>query len=1091
MNSVYLNNQSALLLPKLKDDSDVKSGTPGKWDAQPAKAFNDIASSLDYKAPGEVKNISSVPTLWGRPLSMEMALHNDAYPIRQQMITQWHGMLAVLALAEIRGFPLRAELLELGTKKDSHIFARSLYELLPDPVNTLYTLNNGKHPWEDLYIFTWNNQPVGMTSPTTLVVPSEAGVWEGLPWWDNHTFQLRSPHNYLNDTEKAQLAFWLDNLRKETRKHHGDAKAIDRIFGLINEFIHSLGVTSPPDFQFSQNPAFFEVEINRGALTALNLPVKAESQESNVRVVPSLDKAKVPSLLPLLIIDSAIANAWNQPPQNIWVYEGKTLAAFRPEDLETWNKSKTVICLESKDLFLPDLKFIDQEGILPGALIQEGSQSLIFKGKDITPLIPLNPILLNYFTPEDLTKRLKFQLVNDSATASYVRLTFNLPLYGVKGGKAPQNFYLIKEYPLLEENLIYEVPVLEIWPDFRAEGWREYYGFYYDAEHEEETFQVSFPNAKDPHVFKEGKGIYQTVNMEEFPSFIECKDIYTNTIGLILLGTPEEITLTGEWVVGVDFGTSFTNIYVNKNDKVVERLNLENLHKKVTDVSIDTRFPVLFEFFIPESFIPIDKPFPMSTVLTTRGATKAQDEQVKPIFDGRLYIPNLERFSPQEAWIRTNLKWTTTNLNYNQLFLKHLALHITAIAAKNGVKNIQWSLSFPSVFSSSEQQKYAINWQKLTKELANKTGIIQNSPAKDDPTYFRTESLAVAQYFAEPEGEGLDLVNTTCIDMGGGTSDISIWQDDQLLHQCSILLAGSQLFSQFIEMNPNFLKKLDTNIKDTKDWTKLKGPAFNAKLDVWMRLQAVNWLETKRDKFEEDGEFQGLIRLMAIGVSGIYFYVGQILSVLYQEGKYSRDEITPVYIGGNASRLLHWLAEGGQFDRNSEINSLLSRMMSIGSGFDDTEEITRLSQNPKDEAACGLVLKNRKLQGLGKKEKDPIISGEDCTINEENFSWQKRLEFKGKSITKYEIPQLTRLKEFLDAFHTSLDDLEINGIKPLKGYELAGANYNDKLWRAIERELRNSLNEIRGNVEDIREEPPFIIGLKALLRVLGKEWSNK
>ena len=120
---------TSLLLPKLKDDCDVKSSNPGNWDSQAPTTFNQVASSLDYKAPGEVKNISSVPTVWARPLSMEMALHNDAYPIREQMIIQWQGMLAVLALAEVRGFPIKAQLLELGTKKDHHIFARSLYEL--------------------------------------------------------------------------------------------------------------------------------------------------------------------------------------------------------------------------------------------------------------------------------------------------------------------------------------------------------------------------------------------------------------------------------------------------------------------------------------------------------------------------------------------------------------------------------------------------------------------------------------------------------------------------------------------------------------------------------------------------------------------------------------------------------------------------------------------------------------------------------------------------------------------------------------------------------------------------------------------------
>ena len=644
---------------------------------------------------------------------------------------------------------------------------------------------------------------------------------------------------------------------------------------------------------------------------------------------------------------------------------------------------------------------------------------------------------------------------------------------------------------MLEENIIYEVPVLEVWPDFRAEGWKEYYGFYYDIEHGEQTFQVSFPTAKNIHQFKEGQDSYQIVKLDEFPNFIECKDIYTNTIGLIILPTPEQINRTGEWVVGVDFGTSFTNVYVNKNDKGAEQLNLEKLHKKVTDAYIDALYEVLFEFFIPESFIPSDKPFPMSTVLTRNGKTNARDEDSAPIFDGRLYVPDSTRFSPQETWIKTNLKWETADPTNTQLFLKHLALHIAAMSAKNGVKKIQWSLSFPSAFSPNDQQNYAINWQELTEQLQAKTGIEHISPSRDNTTYFRTESLAVAQYFAEDEAH--DLVSTTCIDMGGGTSDISIWQDDSLLHQCSVQLAGRDLFSQFIEMKPSFLKIFDID----DDWTKLRGPVFNAKLDVWMRLEATTWLK-KKGTFEKNPDFQGLIRLMAIGVSGLYFYVGQILSVLHQEDKYTLNEITPVYIGGNASRLLHWLAEGGRFDRNSEINWLLSRMMSGASGFDDTEQVTRLSQKPKDEVACGLVLKDRKLKGLDRRVIDHVITGENCKINDEEFGWQNRLDFRGRSISKYEITELTQLKLFLNAFHASLDDLRIDSIQPLPGYEFEkqypddpDAEFNQKLWKETEREIRNSLNTIRGDVDNIRVEPPFILGLKALLRVLGKRWAGR
>lgn len=92
-----------------------------------------------------------------------------------------------------------------------------------------------------------------------------------------------------------------------------------------------MGVTSGLDFQLTNNQTFFDVSLNKGALWGLNFPVKVQPRESNIRVVPSINK---PHVKPLLIIDRDIANSWNEPSQNIWVHEGKTLAALRPEDIE-------------------------------------------------------------------------------------------------------------------------------------------------------------------------------------------------------------------------------------------------------------------------------------------------------------------------------------------------------------------------------------------------------------------------------------------------------------------------------------------------------------------------------------------------------------------------------------------------------------------------------------------------------------------------------------------------------------------------------------------------------------------------------------
>ncbi|NJR19519.1 MAG: hypothetical protein HC785_30165 [Calothrix sp. CSU_2_0] len=439
-----------LILPKLKNDSDVRpSDKIGKWDAQPPKAFQDVASSLDYKSPGRVKSVSSVPTMWARPMSMEMALHNKAYPIREQMIEQWRGMLAAIALAEVRRLPLTAKLVDLDELRHKEAFARSLYELLPDPVYTLYTLD-GKNPWQDIYVFSWDENPVGITTPSTLVVSSEEGKWVGLPWWNRGDCRLESPNNYLNASEKALLWRWLDNLRNELHNHRGEPEAIDMIGGLLNEFRDSLGTYKEQQLSLTTNPQFFGVQINKGVLSAINSPVKAQPKASCVRLVPSPDKEKAikeKAIPELLIIDPEIAKAWGELPQNIWIYEDQTLAALNIDDLRTgqiiW---RNVEWKESKDLFLPELTFIDLPDALPGTVFPNGTQ-INFNGQEVTALIPLNPILLKYLNPEDLIKKVQFQSIN-GGDGAVVRVILDLPLSGVTNNdKQPQNYRIYKDYP--------------------------------------------------------------------------------------------------------------------------------------------------------------------------------------------------------------------------------------------------------------------------------------------------------------------------------------------------------------------------------------------------------------------------------------------------------------------------------------------------------------------------------------------------------------------------------------------------------------------------------------------------------------------
>jgi hypothetical protein len=591
---------------------------------------------------------------------------------------------------------------------------------------------------------------------------------------------------------------------------------------------------------------------------------------------------------------------------------------------------------------------------------------------------------------------------------------------------------------------------------------------------------------KETHTFKDSFGcIYRMWRLEQYPTVIRCQDEANQPTGIILLKQPDEVTLNRSWKVGVDLGDAWTNIYIQRKQGVEEPFPLPNLLFKVTEGQLETRFPALFEYFIPEEFLPIEKPLPIRNILTTRGGNRPG---TCPILDGRIYIPNLVRFDPKAEWIETDIR-VGGNAARTALFLKHLVLHISAIAASQGVQQIQWSLSYPPDISSAERTRYLRLWQTITQELQPQTGITYLCPKTTESPFFRPANLAFAQYFADVEKN--NLMCATCLQMEQGSSNLSVWENNRLVHQCTLALGERHLLSNFLELNPKFIEQRFG--RNLQEWQNLRDGAFHTKLDVLLQWESEQWLKDFRPTLLHAEDVQGLTRLMAIGFGGLYYYVGILLRVLNEEGKYNKEKITPVYLGGNGSRLLHWLDQTGTLALHSEVNDFLSLMLACGSGFEDTGVPTRLSKEPKDEVAYGLVLDVSRLQGLNLKTKDPVITGENCELNGMSLSWNQRLEIE-EDVASFRIPTFSCLAKFLHDFHYALRAVEIEGIRPIKDFKRSSElSDNRKIWEGTRRELEQLLQSqnLQGDSSRIRIEPPFILGLKALLNYLTREWAGR
>lgn len=1132
-----------LLLPQLKDRSDVKPGPIGEWDIQPRVAFENVAESLKYEAPGKTRGISAIPTMWARPLLVEMALHDGNHPLHQDMVLQWEGMLAAIGLAQLRTFPLRACLFEIDRLENQQDFAQALLSLLPTARDhNLYELSNkpstqdpNRHlnPWQDLYLWFWDSKPVGMTSPSTLVVPSEEGDWGNLPWWQNQGDRSRlvSPEPYLSPEEKGLLHLWLSRIDAVLPSGGSFGKAGGRLRRLIRGFQDKLPLGNfagqGADSYLVRGSDYFGTTINRGCLEVLGQPIKAPDRPSSITLrVAAQERAILapgkPSPLPLVILDDGIVEQWNIPPQNIAVHGGDTLASIAALSPDQWQKRQDswlgqVRCVTKDDLFLPKLTFIEQgppATTLPAAIMPTFRDRLQFKGMDITPLVPVRTLLLDYFTPEALSQAVEFENEN-TPQGPGVKVTLRLPLSGMDG--KVRELKVSKIYALEEENAITEVPFLEIWPNFKTRSgtagagtdgentWKTYYGFYGDN-YQRQTFQVHFPTlASDGyahHEYEEGGQRFQVDRLTDFPSHVQCQDRNRQLVGLILLKTPATITLTNTCRVGVDFGTSSTHAYVNRGN-TLEAVPFQNLSCSITGVLASDRAVTLPEFFIyPDD--PVGRTLPIRTVLTTRGMrTNLAVDHHEVILDARYYIPDINKLDVKADYIKTGLKLDSrSDERLRRFFLMNFLLEATANLAATGVQAITWRASFPSAFSDKECRFYNGLWKNILEDLNRSTSVVHSL----DNLSLETESLAAGRYFAD--FEDLDLVQTTCIDIGGGTSDISIWKGRELIHQCSLQLAGRDLFTGILQRKPQFIVNNiikpalggNSSLVNIPAWENLSPPSFNLKFDVLLVQHSETILKKRgQPEFENSQEFLDFITMVTLGFGGLFYYVGQVLKTLHLEDKYPHAEITPVYLGGNGSRFLNWLDPIGQFDAESDINRLLSRMLNCGSGFAPIQVPTRLSKNPKAEAACGLVQTQTKLTGLDKSE-DSLVAGEIYTMGGQRRAAEGRVQFDPEqdTLASFAMADLEQLPQFVYHFHEAIKDFKLGG--GIAGYKRSPIpSDNEDLWREVKRKLDNILLDIKQDHtthanfkgEDIRLEPPFILGLKALLQVLAERWSRK
>ncbi len=1077
------------VLPKLGPENRIKNiEKRGVWEGRESSELDKLSRSL-YSEKLEFE-VNAIPDIWSRPILFEMALLDEHHPLHKRILGEWRGLLTLFALRKIRRFEnLKVESLHITPQKDESNGNSDKQQTELDFLSTIHKMLPKKSlaadtTWEHVYIILFNGIPIAMTSPITLISTAThyGNSISGVSWYDGKF--LIDPVIHLNQDEKQKMGGWVEKLKQALINHNGisqNIKEFNDLLKLLDQFVSDLGKAR--DVELSNDNA---LGMSEGIFKYLDKPILVSSdisKQSQLEITCS--KKPMPDEA-LLLVDKRIAKHWGIEEKDIYIYNSIPLDRILAGDLSGDRRKLLGIQFENARWCTPDefftekLVLIKQRNALPGVLDVDGVEDLFFQDEKVTPIVPLTTLILPYLETEDIANRLRFEKKENEFT-----VFFNIPLGGPSN--EAKDFEISKTYNSKkgEVEVLNTVPILDVWPNFVSPHWQAYYTYFSSTG--AKTFYAT-PNIenKTQRAFLDKNGeVEREINsLSEFPRIFDCK-IYRidpknkkpepHNVGIILINRPDELeNKSKNFKIGIDFGTSGTNVYSQNGSVDPVKMALKERFFKVSATPIAKRIE-LYDYFLPG----LSEEMPFLSIY--HDFMKSQKKQ-HPLLDGHIYFLNdhFKYFAGKDD-IQTDLKWgDKTERTFAHSFLKQLCLQCAAEAANDGASEISWRFSYPTAFSGEDEEAFMNIWNQITCHTAEQTGI--NNLSAEPKKY--SESIASARYFANdpivraPIAEGAIFV-----DIGGRTSDISIWQgqSNQLLAQTSLRFAGRDLFSYPLWKNTNFLlefceqQEIAALLQKELQANEI---AFYAQLDAFITGKGDEMLK-KLPNLGIETNVKEFKQLIALGLSGLFYYIGLIIRELASRKLYE-DKLPNIYLGGNGSRLLHWLS-AGDYKTSSPITKLLKQTFSKAfNSFKKNDFEIQLSPKPKSEVAYGLVQDNTPLTvDKDQSNEGLFVAGESFEdANQQAMNWDTTLSVKTLR-SGIKVPEkLKQLEIFINTFNEHAKD---GGVWTV--------DENSNLLEETRKQVNQRLANIAGtNEKEIRIEPLFLIGLREMLKIKVDKW---
>ncbi len=972
-----------------------------------------------FKDPDEP--IRAVPDPWAQARTFGEALLIRSHSMHDTAVDQWRGLLALFALRDLyavdytldpRPVPMNSG--NMFERVLSHLTPKIAMGGRVDLWDAPWLIMIRPAGRPNLPLAMAN--PICLVSPgrnsLNVNLPS-------VPWARNGIRDpLGLPANAaLPVTQIVALEAWLRRLSAELGRFSGPADragATDKIRELLQEYADRChGETGTTGLNTVAHNSIHEElpDLYRPLWNGVSLePVAdpAARSQTRIRLSPEL-KGKLGEMKGIILVDKGIILFDNgQPDRNehaarrTFVWGTRTLA----ELLGSENIYKSV----REDAARHGWLLATADDLFTARAVRLANDPLIASHPPSMSdmLLPLRPLCLLF------DGSLK-DLVSAKATATRVSVTLRLNFDD--GSEAGRPHDLTRHFttdaapgqPLLVDGADWLLYNASLWPDFRSPAWRRYYArFTYGTARKghmarpelalsaallaHEITAVEHPaSAAVARLEDLNRGQFPTIKPDlylrsERPSGAEYEDIQFSTepfeaffyreglgdrleapAGMVFLDMPRKEARPAETVVAVDFGTTNTVacFQSSKNPVVFKRRLVLPVTYKNADTTRNSAHGArwLFSKFLP----PEERTTPTPTVALTR--TLFPSEEACSVFRNIIYFHStlryarneeadeLARFSRTAADAKFNLKWNEDPAHAEAAgdFLEQFLTMIAVEAAANGAdpRYMLWRFSIPDSLNSRRRDSFEGRLKTITRQISSE---VQETNERKVLAPLYSEGLAAARYIISDAGFNYQSLNMV-LDIGGGTTDATIWERDKLVWKGSFVIAGQNFFTRAISQNPEILKPIglehwlalfDARAAQEGEGLRQNIPYLAEMLFSGQELQQA--IDTHWDTKLNIGTGENLRITALVFLSGLAWYLGRVVRQLIADGLLDLDIVQkPAFaLCGRGAGIFRKIHGGRAADDESDVTRAL-QVFARSAGL-STKPLPQLftTKDPKD-----------------------------------------------------------------------------------------------------------------------------------------------